>query len=444
MRTFTFGASLALAMLVACSAAPPDRVTDEEASPSTSALSASLPTPHAALPIAASKAFAPTATCPRMPKYPGAMSNWTNEPVMTGTVNVYYIWYGQWDPIDWTWSREQTLLTDFASGLGGSPYFAINQGYSGPTGAVSGAVHFGGYTTDYGSHGWNLPVGGTGAIVSDAITSGRLPSDPGGVYFVLTAKGVHEQSSNGAFCSSYCGYHGYESVNGVTIKYSFVGDPFACGDASCLEDCVSSTPNDAKDVDEMASVIAHELEETATDPTLRAWHDGAGEENADKCAWVYGPTYNAQNGAPANVRLNGHDWLIQENWVNAGTGYCGMGLPRAPLCTVSQQCGTGGVYVSCGAAPGDIVIERQTAAGVVTVASVPQATAQFSGAYVSDHPTGTGAVRYRACTVTPSGRYCTADTVLSLPAEACPPELYCKPPSHSCGDYCAPKGKLCQ
>ena len=44
----------------------------------------------------------------------------------------------------------------------------------------------------------------------------------------------------------------------------------------------------------MASVIAHELEEAATDPDLNAWYDSRGYENADKCAWTFGTTYTAR------------------------------------------------------------------------------------------------------------------------------------------------------
>jgi hypothetical protein len=43
----------------------------------------------------------------------------------------------------------------------------------------------------------------------------------------------------------------------------------------------------------MASIIAHELEEAATDPDLNAWYDRRGMENADKCAWTFGSTSTA-------------------------------------------------------------------------------------------------------------------------------------------------------
>jgi len=45
-------------------------------------------------------------------------------PVMLGTTNVYYIWYG-----NWSGNSATTILTDLASSIGGSGYFNINTTY---------------------------------------------------------------------------------------------------------------------------------------------------------------------------------------------------------------------------------------------------------------------------------------------------------------------------
>ena len=74
----------------------------------------------------------------------------------------------------------------------------------------------------------------------------------------------------------------------------------------------------------MASIIAHELEEAVTDPDLNAWYDTRGYENADKCAWTFGATQTAANGAKYNMTLGGTNYLIQRNWVNASGGYCAL------------------------------------------------------------------------------------------------------------------------
>jgi hypothetical protein len=74
----------------------------------------------------------------------------------------------------------------------------------------------------------------------------------------------------------------------------------------------------------MASIIAHETEEAISDPDLNAWFDSSGQENADKCAWTFGSTFTEPNGSSANMTLNGIDYLIQQNWVNASGGFCSL------------------------------------------------------------------------------------------------------------------------
>ena len=68
--------------------------------------------------------------------------------------------------------------------------------------------------------------------------------------------------------------------------------------------------------------LAHETEETTTDEFGSAWYDTRGNENADKCAWTFGSTYTTSNGGTANMNIGGRDYLIQQNWVDAGGGYC--------------------------------------------------------------------------------------------------------------------------
>ena len=110
--------------------------------------------------------------------------------VMTGTSNtIYYIWYGTWT------STAKTILTDLAENIGGSPYFNINTSYTNKSGThVSNAVKFGGETTVGYTHGKSLDDAAVEAIVDDAVTSGALPKNTHGIYFVLTAKDVDETS----------------------------------------------------------------------------------------------------------------------------------------------------------------------------------------------------------------------------------------------------------
>ncbi len=235
----------------------------------------------------------------------------------TAPVNVYLIWYG-----NWSGNTATAILPDFLSHLGGSPYFNINTTYyevvNGVTYNVENSVHYSGGVNDNYSRGANLNNGAIAAIVANAISNLGLPEDPNGVYFVLTSRDV----KLGGFCGSFCAWHTHGTIGGADLKYAFVGNPDRCPSACEVQSTISPNGNPA--ADSMADSIAHELEESVTDPDLNAWYFNDGEENADKCAWTYGQTYVTSNGAIANMKLGGRDYLIQQNWVNQGAGFCAL------------------------------------------------------------------------------------------------------------------------
>jgi phosphate-induced protein 1 len=240
-------------------------------------------------------------------------------PVMLGAPNLYYIWYG-----NWSGNTAQNILTNFASSLGGSSYFNINTTYYNGNGQhVTGLAAYAGSTTDSYSHGTALSDAAVQDIVSNAIGGGKLPKDTNAVYMVLTSADVNETSG---FCTQYCGWHSSASISGSDIKYGFIGNPDRCPTACAAQ---SISPNGNPGADGMASIIAHEFEESITDPDLNAWYDFRGEENADKCAWTFGTTSTASNGSQYNITLppvNGNHYLIQQNWVNQSGGYCAMSI----------------------------------------------------------------------------------------------------------------------
>jgi phosphate-induced protein 1 len=234
-------------------------------------------------------------------------------PVILGTTHIYYIWYG-----NWAGNSATNILTTLAQGIGGSPYFNINTTYyNGSNTHVSNSVVYMSSTNDAYSQGSNLSDAQVQAIVSNAISSGALPKDTNGIYFVLTSADVNESSG---FCTQYCGWHTRGTIAGSDIKYTFIGNPDRCPSACSVQ---TTSPNGNAGADGMASIIAHELEEAVTDPDLNAWYDNRGQENADKCAWTFGTTYTV-NGAQANMSLGGLNFLIQRNWVNANGGFCAL------------------------------------------------------------------------------------------------------------------------
>jgi hypothetical protein len=249
--------------------------------------------------------------------YAGTGITYHNGPVMLGTVNIYLIWYGNWAS-----NATTTIIPDFVTNLSGSPYFNINSTYySGSTtkSYVSGKIALAGRRTDAYSKGTALSDANIKAIVTSHIGTGKFPLDTNGIYFVLTSSDVNETSG---FCTQYCGWHNHGTISSKDVKYSFVGDPTRCP-SSCQDQ--TPGPNGSSGADGMASILAHEAEEAITDPDLNAWYNSTGE-NADLCAWTFGTTYTS-GGATANMKLGTRDYLIQQNWLNSGSGKCVLQYP---------------------------------------------------------------------------------------------------------------------
>jgi Phosphate-induced protein 1 conserved region len=265
--------------------------------------------------------------------------NYHGGPVMQGPTHVYFIWYGDWTKD----AGANAILTDFANNIGGSPYFNINTTYGDTTGNVVNSVLYVTSTSDPGTLGTSLSDNNIWTLVKNSLSSGNLPLDANGVYFVLTAPGVAETSG---FLTQYCGWHTYGTYNSTNIKFAFVGD----ADGPSLGNCaaqVSSSPNGDPAADAMASVMGHELEESVTDPLLNAWYDSNGNENADKCAWTFGSTYSA-NGAAANMLLGSRNYLIQRDWLNANGGSCAQSYSSTATADFSVSVSPGSQTVAPG------------------------------------------------------------------------------------------------
>jgi Phosphate-induced protein 1 conserved region len=224
-------------------------------------------------------------------------------------------------------------LSDFANGIGHSPNYFVNETYDDNSGNhVSASTRLAGSTDEGYSHGQTITGNDIWPIVTGALSSGRLPVDAHGVYFVLTSADVN--LSDG-FCTQFCGWHTAGSFNGTDIKFSFVGDASRCN-GSCGG--LGRTPNGNAGADDMASIIFHELSETVTDPLLNAWGDGNGE-NGDKCAWRFGSTYASGNGSPANAHVGNRDFLLQQMWANTAGGACVTALPASMGAVPPSGCG---------------------------------------------------------------------------------------------------------
>jgi hypothetical protein len=233
------------------------------------------------------------------------------------TPTFYIIWYGNWNQTNGTDNPAgQQIIRDWAANIGNSDYFRINATYSAKP--VSGTAIYGGDYTYSGSiTTTRLTDSNILSVVSGSIGSGKLPYNASGVYMVVTSSNVNESSG---FCRQYCGWHTAGTATAGHVRYAFVGNAARCLSACAIQ---TTSPNGNAGVDGSISVLSHELEEATTDPDLNAWYDSSGAENADKCAWTFGNSYQVANGSYANQHLGSRDFLIQRNLFFGGsTWHC--------------------------------------------------------------------------------------------------------------------------
>lgn len=142
-----------------------------------------------------------------------------------------------------------------------------------------------------------------------------LPADVGS-----TATGFCVPSANG--------HHGTGFAFGSQFTYAFLGNPTRCPSVAAPQffsrGAQLPTPNGDLAADAMASTVSQLMSEIVTNPTGGGWFDRYGLENAAKCVGQFGTTYQTMNGARANLKLGGRDYLIQQNWVNDRKGHCAM------------------------------------------------------------------------------------------------------------------------
>jgi hypothetical protein len=137
------------------------------------------------------------------------------------------------------------------------------------------------------------------------------------LWFVFLPPGVDECIGAGdCGTSTFAGYHAVANVSGhgVTI-YAVAIDPITEGLLPPGAD-----PQGYPDAEATLITAAHEVNEAVTDPEGNGWMDPNGFEVGDKCE--NGPQTGTQlgfakDGSPYNQVINGHQYLLQEEWANA-------------------------------------------------------------------------------------------------------------------------------
>jgi Phosphate-induced protein 1 conserved region len=225
-------------------------------------------------------------------------------------------------------SADGSLVGYFLSHLGGSSYFNINTTYTDGGGqSIANVVSY----TQYWANNTSAPSGTQ--VVSDAqmiamlqsgFNSGALTYDPSTLYAIFTAGQVNLGGGfggQGGTSFQYCAYHthGTVTISSVNKTVLYAAMPYdAAYPSSCTD---NQAPNTDFGADAEVNTLAHETEETTTDLMGNAWFDRRGYENADKCAWNFGTTFSS-GGSSANITVGTKNFMVQQNWVNAGSGGC--------------------------------------------------------------------------------------------------------------------------
>jgi hypothetical protein len=113
------------------------------------------------------------------------------------------------------------------------------------------------------------------SYLASLFVNGSVQPDVDTVFGMYFPSGMKITTQGGSSCSSFCGYHGHFSYNGMDIKYAVF--PYT--------DCRACSLPGKQVVDMLTIVTSHEIREAVTDPDLNAWFDSSGYEADDKCAW---------------------------------------------------------------------------------------------------------------------------------------------------------------
>ena len=215
------------------------------------------------------------------------------------------------------------LLIRFLQDIGGSSYLSIVTQYPDNTvGSPSRTLSFGGSFNDITPYPSNIVT--DSEIHNEIIHAMNVNSwsaGPNVEFFIFTAENVMPQ----VFESGACAYHSSftDPNNGESVIYANMPDFFSISSSTATCNAKYSflfpiTPNFDSWADSEISLTSHELFESITDPYVTAWRNSTGSEIGDICAWQFG----SQIGNPilepnADVELNGHYYIVQEEWSNS-------------------------------------------------------------------------------------------------------------------------------
>jgi hypothetical protein len=224
--------------------------------------------------------------------------------VLTANKTEAIFWGSQWTSASFAGDKI-TGLDSFFGGFGGSNYAATSSEYTGTNGQVTTSSTYLGHVIDS-SAAPSKSISVSTAVAEACKITNNNP-DPNALYLIYT--------STGAGHVNYCAWHSYGNCsNGAPVQVAYM--PNIDGIGGC--DPGDTWTTHSQGLAAVASVTAHELSETITDPRNGGWYDSSGAENGDKCSWVFAGVVTLKNNSK---------WKLQMEWSNRAYD-AGTGLPN--------------------------------------------------------------------------------------------------------------------
>ena len=151
------------------------------------------------------------------------------------------------------------------------------------------------------------------------VASHSIPTGTSTQVFLFTPKGVASCNTATALkkggCynplqfNGYCAYHAHFGRGDHAIVYANM--PY-----NAMQGCSSGQSPNGNPADAVLNNVAHEHNETITDPLGTAWYDSAGREIADKCHQKFGKALGSTATGHYNQVINGNRYWLQMLWSN--------------------------------------------------------------------------------------------------------------------------------
>jgi uncharacterized repeat protein (TIGR01451 family) len=284
-------------------------------------------------------------------------------PIMPSTTIYYDFWLPTGDHYESDAAGDtnyENLLIRWAHDVGNTQYHNLVTQYSGNNGGsttfITNSVTFGGSWVDTAAY----PHTGTTSDplqdsdiqteVHNAVTTNGWTEDINHIVAVFTATGIHECLSASSCTYSpipngFCAYHQHFTDGSSDAIYAYMSfDNFThLAGTTCVAGQTSGDtdpnkniyPNGDVSADAEVNTLSHEVTEAETDPHPNATWTGPNGEIGDACNFNFTP----RNSSGADVYLNGHPYIVQQEWSNA-ISTCGIDLATNGFCTgsVSNAC----------------------------------------------------------------------------------------------------------